>query len=46
MISVAKQYQNQGLKLSNLIHEENIGLVTVAKCFDETKGFKFISYTV
>ncbi len=46
VISVAKQYQNQGLKLSDLINEGNIGLVIAAKRFDETKGFKFISYAV
>jgi RNA polymerase primary sigma factor len=46
VISVAKQYQNQGLSLSDLICEGNIGLIKAAKRFDETKGFKFISYSV
>lgn len=46
VVSVAKQYQNQGLSLSDLINEGNIGLVKAARRFDETKGFKFISYAV
>lgn len=46
VISVAKQYQNQGLSLSDLISEGNIGLIKAAKRFDATKGFKFISYAV
>lgn len=45
-VSVAKQYQNQGLWLSDLINESNIGLCTAARKFDETRGFKFISYAV
>ena len=46
VISVAKQYQNQGLNLSDLISEGNIGLIKAANRFDSTKGFKFISYAV
>lgn len=46
VVSVAKQYQNQGLSLSDLINEGNIGLINAARHFDETKGFKFISYAV
>ena len=46
VISVAKQYQNQGLSLTDLISEGNIGLIKAASRFDSTKGFKFISYAV
>src|SRR6201998_2786047 len=46
VVSVSKQYQNQGLSLPDLINEENLGLIKASKRFDETRGFKFISYAV
>ena len=46
VVSVAKQYQNQGMSLPDLINEDNLGLLKAAERFDETRGFKFISYAV
>jgi len=46
VVSVAKQYQNQGLSLGDLINEGNLGLIKAANKYDETRGFKFISYAV
>ena len=46
VVSVAKQYQNQGLPLADLINEGNIGLIKAARLYDQTKGFKFISYAI
>ena len=46
VVSVVKQYQNQGLSLPDLINEGNLGLIKAAEKFDETRGFKFISYAV
>ena len=46
VVSVAKQYQNQGLSLADLINEGNVGLIRAAEKFDETRGCKFISYSI
>ena len=46
VVSVAKQYQNQGVSLNDLINEGNIGLIAAAEKFDDTRGFKFISYAI
>jgi len=46
VISVSKQYQNLGLSLADLVNEGNLGLIEAAQRFDETRGFKFISYAV
>ena len=46
VVSVSKQYQNQGMSLPDLINEGNLGLIKAAQRFDETRGFKFISYAV
>ena len=46
VVSVSKQYQNQGLSLPDLINEGNLGLIKAAQRFDETRGFKFISYSM